>query len=321
MTAPLFPDEASRDPRVVSTSPSGTELCYALGVEPVAVSHSCDFPPAAADRPTVDRSRVAGESSAARHDAVGEARRTGGVYEVDADLLAELDPDLVLSQSVCGVCAVDETLVRETLGDDADVPVVGLSARTLDEVFGCVVRVGAATGRETRAAELVGDCWWRLESVRRATPDDGPRVAVVEWMDPLRVAGNWVPDVVDAAGGEYGLADAGDASVALDWADLREYAPEVLAVAPCSYAPSETREKLSELAARPGWESLPAVRDDRVHVLDGRVLNRWTPRLVESAERLASVLHPGLASLDGDAPEPAGGETDARYSSSSPDSA
>ncbi|WP_224333552.1 ABC transporter substrate-binding protein [Haloprofundus halobius] len=288
MTGSLFPDDPRPKPKVVSTSPSGTEICYALGVEPVAVSHACDFPAAVDDRPVIDRSRVTGESSADRHRSVGEARREGGAYEVDRDLLLELQPDLVLSQSVCGVCAVDETLVRETLGD-AEIEVLGLSASTLGDVFDCVAEVGDATGRVERAEAVVERCRRRIDAVWRERPVDAPRVAVVEWMDPLRVAGNWVPEVVAAAGGEYGLAEPGQSSVAVEWADLVDDAPEVLVVAPCSYDPEQTRARLDELASRPGWESLPAVERGNVHVLDGTVLNRWTPRLVESVEELGQV--------------------------------
>lgn len=291
MSDSLFPEETTREPRVVSTSPSGTEICYALGVEPVAVSHSCDYPPAVAEVPVIDRSRVEGDSSAERHESVGEAAQSGGVYEIDEALLAELEPDLVLSQSVCGVCAVDETLVRKVLDDDS-VEVLGLSASTFDDVLASVRRVGEATGRERRAEELVDDCRRRVADVRRAAPDDGPRVAVVEWMDPLRVAGNWVPDLVTAAGGEYGLVAPGGRSEEIDWGDFREYAPEVVVVAPCSYGVAETRERFDELADRPGWESLPAVRTDRVHVVDGTVLNRWTPRLVEALDDFAEAFHP-----------------------------
>ncbi|SFG87675.1 iron complex transport system substrate-binding protein [Halopelagius inordinatus] len=291
MSESLFPAETTRTPRVVSTSPSGTEICYALGVEPVAVSHSCDYPPAVADRPVIDRSRVEGDGSAERHESVGAAEQSGGVYEIDEALLAELEPDLVLSQSVCGVCAVDETLVREVLDDDS-VEVLGLSASTFDDVLASVRQVGEATGREQRAEELVDDCLRRVADVRRAAPDAGPRVAVVEWMDPLRVAGNWIPDLVTAAGGEYGLVASGDRSADVEWDDVREYAPEVVVVAPCSYGVAETRERLDELADRPGWESLPAVRTDRVHVVDGAVLNRWTPRLVEALDDFAAMFHP-----------------------------
>ncbi|WP_373189356.1 ABC transporter substrate-binding protein [Halolamina sp.] len=291
MSDPLFSEKTTREPRVVSTSPSGTEICYALGVEPVAVSHSCDYPPEVAELPVIDRSRVEGDGSAERHESVGEAAQSGGVYEVDEALLSELGPDLVLTQSICGVCAVDETLVRRVLDDDS-IEVLGLSANTFEDVLASVRQVGEATGAERRAEKLIDVCRRRVADVRRATPDDGPRVAVVEWMDPLRVAGNWVPDLVTAAGGEYGLVASNGRSAEVDWDDFREYAPEVVVVAPCSYGVAETKEHFDELAGRPRWESLPAVQTDRVHVVDGAVLNRWTPRLVDALDDFAETFHP-----------------------------
>ncbi|WP_338727222.1 ABC transporter substrate-binding protein [Haladaptatus sp. DJG-WS-42] len=291
MSDALFPANPTAEPRVVSTSPSGTEICYALGIEPVAVSHACDFPEAVGSVPVIDRSRVTGESSAARHDSVATARREGGVYELDVELLEACTPDLILSQSVCGVCAVDEAFVRDTL-DDSVATVLGLSASTLSDVFECVAQVGAATGTEARAIEVVGQCQRRLAEIAASAPDDRPRVAVIEWMEPLHVAANWVPEIVEAAGGTYGLADPGDRSVTVDWAEIREYNPDVLIVAPCSFEPAETRARLSELTSRPGWESLSAVQADRVHVMDGTVLNRWTPRLVSLTEELRRLLHP-----------------------------
>jgi iron complex transport system substrate-binding protein len=153
--------------------------------------------------------------------------------------------------------------------------------------------VGEAVGRADRADALADECRARIDDLDRATPDGGPRVAVVEWMDPLRVAGNWVPELVGAAGGRYGLVAAGDRSRAVDWADLRAYAPEVVVVAPCGRTAGETREHDEELTGRPDWESLPAVESGRVSVLDGGATNRWTPRLATLAERFADLLAPG----------------------------
>jgi iron complex transport system substrate-binding protein len=297
MSADEWPFDATptRDPGIVSTSPSGTEICYALGVEPVGASHACDGPSAAGDRPTVDRSRVTGGTSAERHASV-EAAGDEGVHDVDADLLADLDPDLVVSQSVCGVCAVDEDRVADAVG--GDVRILGLAARTLGDVLDCVERVGAAAGRERRAGELTTACRERLGALRDSAPGDGPRVAVVEWTDPLRVAGNWVPELVAAAGGRYGLATPGEGSAAVEWETVRAYAPEVLVVAPCSHDPEGTRSRLDELAGRPGWDALPAVAADRGHCLDGRTLSRWTPRPVDVAADLRAICHPDRAPAD-----------------------
>lgn len=281
---------------VVSTSPSGTEILYALGVEPVAVSHACDYPPEVADKPRIDASRIEGETSSDRHTQTEAASADGHVYDVDTRRLRATEPDLIVTQEVCGVCAVDTTIVDDVLSDlDVDPQVVGLNANRLDDVFECIRSVGRATGRVERADALVADLRGRLDAIesQAAAIDERPRVAVIEWMDPIHVAANWVPELVELAGGAYGLAEPGQRSVETEWATVVDYAPEVVVVAPCSYDVERTRERRSELADRDGWEMLPAVRDGRVYALDGSsYLTRWSPRLVDAAERLAAVLHP-----------------------------
>ena len=287
---------------VVSTSPSGTEICYALGVEPVAVSHRCNYPPEVREKPRIDASVIRGGDSAERHRQVREASAGDGVYEVDAKRLRAVEPDLIVTQSVCGVCAVDESLVESVLTDlDADPDVLGLTANTLEDCFDCIRAVGGATDTGTRADELVADLHDRLATVEeRVAGRPRPRVAVVEWMDPIHVAANWVPELVRLAGGEYGLVEPGVGSREIDWETLTEYDPEVLVVVPCGTSAEATLGRIHELGDRDGWDDLAAVRDGRVYAMDGRsYLNRWTPRLVDATERLATVIHP-----DTDGPPP-----------------
>lgn len=283
---------------VVSTSPSATEILYALGVEPVAVSHACDYPPEVSDKPRIDASRITGETSGERHAQTEAARADGHVYTVHADRLRAVEPDVIVTQEVCGVCAVDTTVVDDVLSDlDVDPVVVGLSANRLDDVFECIYAVGRATDRESQADELVMDLKARLGAVDGAVADadSRPRVAVIEWMDPVHIAGNWVPELVELAGGEYGLAAPGQRSVEAEWSTIVEYAPEIMIVAPCSYPVERTRERFSELAMRDGWATIPAVRAGRVYGMDGSsYLTRWSPRLVDAAERLAALIHPAL---------------------------
>lgn len=284
--------DESPAPTVVSTSPSGTEILCALGVEPAVVSGSCDHPPSITDRPRLDVSRVDGATSAERD---AQATSSHEVYDVDAELLREVEPDLILTQSVCGVCAVDEGRVREILADEpADPDVLGMRASDLPSVLDTIETVGAAVGREARAARLIAqleDCFDTIEAIT-AESDDRPSVAIFEWLDPLHLAANWVPEVVERAGGEYPLADPGDRSVKVDWDDVRDAAPDVIIVAPCSYTLDDSFASIEELTGRPGWDDLPAVRNDRVYVLDGKALNRWTPRLAGECQRIATVLHP-----------------------------
>lgn len=279
---------------VVSTTPSGTEILYALGVEPVAVSHACDYPPAVEGTPRLDASRIGDGTSRDRHRQVKAAG--GHVYDIDAQRLREAEPDVIVTQDVCGVCAVDETTVGEVLsGLGLEPTVVGLNARRLADVFDCIRTVGAATNRDDRANALVANLRGRLERIAAGTAKAGdrPRVAVFEWMDPVHVAANWVPELVELVGGDYGLADPGERSATTPWEAVVSYAPDVVIIAPCSYSVERTTARIAELASHPGWDDLPAVGNGHVYALDGSsYLTRWSPRLVDATERLATVIHP-----------------------------
>jgi len=285
--------------RVVTLLPSATEIVYALGVEPVGVSHECDHPPAAREQPSVNRSRVDPTASSGEiNEQVASAESSGGVYAVERETLAGLDPDLIVTQGVCDVCAVDEVVVAdavEALGLDTEI--LTLDIHSLDGLFDSIHRIGAAVGRDDRAADLVADLRSRVDAVEstasRAT--DRPRVAVLDWTDPVMVAGHWVPEMIALAGGDYGLEDAGAHSRPREWVELREYDPEVLVVSPCGFDLPQIRENLADVTDRPGWDELSAVANDRVTLIDGHhYVNRSGPRLVETLEYLGWAIHPDL---------------------------
>ena len=285
--------------RIVSLLPSATEIVYALGIEPVGVSHECDYPPEAAEKPAVNRSRVDAEASSAEIDSqVLDAEDEEGVYEIDRETLARLDPDLVVSQGICDVCAVDSVLVREAVEElGLDCEVLTTDPHSIGDVFSDIRRVGAATGTEERADELVSDLEDRVRAVesRAATAETRPRVAVLDWMDPVMSAGHWVPEMVELAGGSEGLTEPGGASRPREWDEIREYDPEVLVVAPCGFELDQTRENLADLTEREGWKGLTAVRENRAYMLDGhQFMNRPGPRVVDSLEHLAGLIHPDL---------------------------
>jgi iron complex transport system substrate-binding protein len=283
--------------RVVSLLPSATEICFALGIEPVGVSHECDYPPASRSKPAVNDVRIdtAGDS-AAINEAVSAAEQSGGVYEIDADLLAELDPDLVITQGICDVCAVDSVLVAEVIDElGLDAEVLTTDPHSLSDLIEDVRRIGRATDHVEEAVELVTDMEARLAKLRERTAaiEREPDVAVLDWMDPVMVAGHWVPDLVAAAGGRYPLVETGERSRPWEWAEIREADPDVLIAAPCGYGLDQIRANAGELTGRPGWEELTAVQAGRVYALDGHhYVNRPGARLVETAEHLAGLLHP-----------------------------
>jgi len=284
---------------VVTLLPSATEVVYALGVEPVGVSHECDYPPEAASKPSMNRSRVDPDaSSAAINEQVVEAERGGGVYEIDVAALDAADPDLVVTQGICDVCAVDEVLVERAVEEiDANPEILASDPHSLADLYDDVRRIGAATGREDRAAALIDSLQERVAAVetRAAAATGTPRVAVLDWMEPPMVAGHWVPELVDAAGGEYGLADPGERSRPREFAEVAAYDPEVLVAAPCGFDLDRTTRNAGELTDREAWDGVAAVRQGRAYAVDGNhYMNRPGPRLVDTLEHLAGLVHPDL---------------------------
>ncbi len=288
---------AGRDgsPRAVSLLPGATELLAALGCPPVGVSHECDYPPGVTSLPAANRCRIDPDGSpAAVDEAVTAAAEDGGVYAVDRERLAALDPDLVVTQAVCDVCAVDQVTVRHAVADlDLDAEVVTLDVHSLGDLYAAVERLGEAVGRLQTAADVVATLRDRVGGVRARTGDPaaGPRVLVLDWPDPPMVAGHWVPELVRVAGGRYGMAEAGAASRPREWSAVRDYDPNVLVVAPCGFELPQTLAHLDSLRDRPGWATLRAVRDGRVYAVDGHHhVNRAGPRLVRTAELFAGVV-------------------------------
>ncbi|WP_435196078.1 ABC transporter substrate-binding protein [Natronomonas sp. EA1] len=282
---------------VVSLLPSATEIVYALGVEPVAVSHECDFPPEAAEQPAVVRSRVDAGASSGEIDAqVLEAASDGGVYELDREALVAADPDVVVSQGVCDVCAVDSAVVTDAVRElGLDCEVVTTDPHSLGDIYDDIRAVARALDREERADQLITGLRERVERVQERAPIERPRVAVLDWTNPVMVAGHWVPELVAGAGGEYGLADPRDHSTPREWSEIREYDPEVLVVAPCGFGLDQTRENLGDLTELDGWNDLTAVKEGRVYAMDGHhYVNRPGPRVVDTMEYLAGLVHPDV---------------------------
>lgn len=286
--------------RVVSILPSATEIVYALGVEPVGVSHECDYPPEAESVPSVNRSRVDPEAGSEEiNEQVGEAVEDhGSVYDIDDETLLELDPDIVITQGVCDVCAVDQVLVREAVERlDLDCEILTTDPHSIADVLDDVERFGEVLGREEKAEEVVADLQDRIDHVeeRVALADRTPRVSVLDWMEPIMVAGHWMPDIVERAGGEYGITEPGEHSVPLDWDVVREFDPEVLVAAPCGFDIDHAVRDIDDLTDREGWDDLAAVQADAAYAMDGHhYVNRPGPRLVDTLEYLAAVMHPDL---------------------------
>ncbi|SDR39072.1 cobalamin-binding protein [Natronobacterium texcoconense] len=289
--------------RVVTTLPSATEIVAALGIEPVGVSHECDFPPEVESLPPVTESRIETNTTSEEIDrqVLESTTDDDGVYEVDCETLEALEPDLIVTQGMCDVCAVDEAVVADAVDEiDADPQVLTTDPHSVADVLADVSRIGEATGREERARAVRTELEERIDAVQNRTSElgleeeDRPRVAVFDWTDPAMIAGHWTAELVEWAGGEYGLADTGERSRPREWEEIRAYDPELIVVAPCGFDLAQTAENRSDLTDREGWEELTAVQDGRVWAMDGdHYLNRPGPRLVDTLEALAPIVQPG----------------------------
>lgn len=284
--------------RIVSLLPSTTEIVFALGAgdDLAGVTVECDYPEEARTRRVVSRTTLPEGLAPADIDAFVRARMAAGedLYRLDQQAFREIDPQLVLTQDLCAVCAVDVSDVdaaMDHLGCHGDV--VTIEPGSLEEVLESIGTIGAAVGRSANAQRLVTELRSRLQSVADAVADRArPRVAMVEWTDPPFTAGHWVPDLVRAAGGDPVIGTARVPSVATTWPAIAEAQPQVVVIAPCGYRLDDARRLAEEAIGTAGFPTgVPvwAIDADAVVVRPG-------PRLVDGVEALAGILHPGATS-------------------------
>ena len=282
--------------RIVSLVPHATELLFALGLgdDVVAVTHECDFPLEVLELPRVTRDVLPAGLSAAEIDAAVRERTEHGkaIYELDEDRLEGLEPDLIVTQELCAVCAVSYDDVVEVAGRIATAPrVISLDPKTLGEAMGDIRTIAQATGVRDAALELVTRQRARIDAVRRAVKDADPvRVAAIEWLDPVFVAGHWTPQIIELAGGADVLGFAGEHSEQSTWETVAAARPEVVVVMPCGYDAERSREEALRYAAE-----LRGVGARRTVAVDAAAyFSRPGPRLVDGLELMAHVLHPDL---------------------------
>jgi len=299
--------------RIVSLLPSATEIICALGLESelVGVTHECDYPPSVRDLPKVTHTLIPTDASSAAIDALVRERLATdrALYTLNVPMLETLQPDLIVTQALCDVCAVAEAEVRKAAchlpGNPA---VVNLEPQTLSGVFDAIDQVAIAAGVHSRAAAVVSRLRARVDAVidRAATrPGPTPRVALLEWLDPPFSCGHWNPELVRLAGGIEGLGREGVASRTLSWDDVVAWQPDVVVIACCGFDVARTMQDLPLLARVPGWAGVPAAQSERVYVVDGsQYFSRPGPRLVESLELLAHAMDPDVHPLPIGVPAP-----------------
>jgi iron complex transport system substrate-binding protein len=293
--APLRPLGYRRCVRIVSLLPSTTEIVFAIGAgdELAGVTIECDYPPEARSRRVVSRNKIPAGLTPAEIDDYVRTKMAAGedLYTLDEDAFRDIDPELVLTQDLCAVCAVDVSDVDAALTHlGCRGEVLTVDPATLDDVLRSIVTIGRAIGRADEAIRLEASLRQRLAAVGAAV--DGrppPRVVVIEWTDPPFTAGHWVPDVVTAAGGAPVVCNPGAPSVATTWRAVADAQPDAVVVAPCGYRLDAARRLAEDARSAAGFPSgvpLFAIDADWVMVRPG-------PRLVDGVEALASVLHPG----------------------------
>ncbi len=284
--------------RIVSLLPSATEILYALGLgdRVAGVTHECDFPAAAREKPHLTASTLPPAASSGEIDRHVRASLHAGssLYALDGDLLERLAPELIVTQELCEVCAVSYDIVaRAAKRLRGDPRLISLEPSSLEDVYANVATIGDLTGTRPAADLVVAEL--RARAARLAAHVAGrprPRTLVLEWTDPPMSGGHWTPGLVELAGGEPLLAHPGANSQTIEWDAITAADPDVVLVAPCGYDLDAAVRAIAELERLPAWRDLRANREGRTYAIDGNAyVNRPGPRLVDSAEIFASAMH------------------------------
>lgn len=289
--------------RIVSFLPSATEIVYSLGLahELVGVTHECSYPPGALEKPVVVSNAVDMENMTDREidETVSRVLRSRGtLYKVNEALLRKLDPDIIMTQNLCQVCAPSGNEVSVVLNSLPRKPkILWLTPKNLGEIFENILTVGTAVGKGDVAKENVEALKNRVEKVKNETRKikTRPRVFLMEWFDPLYCGGHWIRELTDMAGGRDALARQGQDSVRISWQAVKDWAPEVLILSPCGYNLETTLKRAQDLPREPVWNELPAVKMRQVYAVDAQsYFARPGPRIVDGLELLAHLIHPEI---------------------------
>ena len=288
--------------RICSLLPSATEIVYALGLghQLVGVSHTCDYPADARAKPVVSHSvRSVSHLGSQEIDAIiRQARENNNpVHWIDGDLLREVRPDLIITQEICEVCAIDQSSVHATAARflDYQPEIVVTRPAGLEEIFRNIYVIATAAGVPERAEALVSQLKERARKVVDGVGPvaERPKVFCIDWLEPLRNTGQWTPELVEMAGGEEGLAEKWGKSREIGWEEVVAYQPDYLMVMPCAFDMTRTKWETREtLYSHPAWQSLKAVREGNVYLFDGLIPSRHGPRVIDVLEGLAEAMHP-----------------------------
>ena len=288
--------------RICSLLPSATEILYALGLgdQVVGVSHTCDYPAEARSKPVVTHSlRQVSHLGSREIDAIIQQARTNSnpVHWIDGDLLRELQPDLIVTQEICQVCAIGSGSVFETAARVLDYQPQIITSRPagLQDIYQNIRNIGQAADVSVRADELVQGLHRRVERVQTGLVDieQPPKVFCIDWLNPLRNTGQWTPELVELAGGVEGLAVKWGQTREIGWQEVLDYQPDYVMVMPCAFDLERgSQEARDHLSSSPQWPALEAVRRSQVYLFDGLIPSRHGPRVVDVLEGLAEAMYP-----------------------------
>ncbi len=251
---------------VVSLLPSVTEILYKIEKEPIGVSGECDFPSEANNKPRITKSKInTDKSSKDINKQVGNLKKgKNNLYEIDRDLLQYLDPDVVITQGICDVCAVDKALIKEVISNfDLGTEIVTVDSRAIHSILENIILIGKKVDRKERAEKLVNNLEKRMKKIKNEVENkkqNQVNVVVLDWMDPPMVAGHWMPELVTYAGGRYGLVESGGYSIPIDWNRILNYDPDILIVSPCGFSIEKIISNISDLKRKSDWKNISAVK-------------------------------------------------------------
>jgi iron complex transport system substrate-binding protein len=287
--------------RIITLLPAATEIVCALGLESQLVgrSHECDYPETVKQLPVCSYDRIGANLSCLDIDRQVKQLLTNAlsVYEVNTDQIKQLQPDVIITQDQCAACAVSLPEVEQALANELEKPakIISLQPNSLADVMGNITEIARALNVTSSANSLIEDLQERVDLIQHKLKfvENKPTVACIEWLEPLMISGNWVPELVTIAGGIPVMAEAGKHSPYVQWEDLRLQDPEVIVVMACGFSIERTLKEIDLLLQLPNFTDLQAVKNKRLYIADGnQYFNRPGPRIVDSIEILAEIIYP-----------------------------
>jgi len=290
--------------KIASLLPSSTEIAFALGLgkEIVGVSHECDFPKEAKTKPILTKSKIDPFKRSDEIDKdVGEIVKKGlSIYDIDDIKLKELQPDVILTQDQCEVCAVSLKDVQEATNKFiGNAKIISLKPEILSDILNDIKTIGNATNKEKQASGLIDNLQSRIDFIRNKTINikNKPKTCCIEWLEPVIVSGNWVPEMIEIAGGTNIIGKHSRHSPKILLKDILKEDPDKIIITPCGFKIYQTINDIDLLIKKPEWKNLKAVKNNEVYIVDGNsYFNRPSQRIVDTLEILASVIHPKLFS-------------------------